>query len=89
MKLLFILYKPLGNINDSQQPTKHEHRENLSVRASRASELGNFRIYTFQNYFFLCLSWYKFTNFVCMFCRLLCYIIMYILYSFPTNDMAL
>ena len=41
-----------------KQPTKHEHRENLSVRAERASA-EIFRIYMFQNsYFFQCLSWY-------------------------------
>ena len=50
-----------------KQPTKHEHRENLSVRVSRASELGNFRLYTFQNsYFFQCLSWYLRILSVCL-----------------------
>ena len=38
--------------------TNNQHRENLSVRAERAS-LENIRIYMFQNsYFFQCLSWY-------------------------------
>ena len=36
-----------ANANDSQAIpiTKHQHRENLRVRANRASELGNFHIY--------------------------------------------
>ena len=29
-----------GDLNDSQLPIKHQHRENLPVRAIRASELA-------------------------------------------------